>query len=79
MKKKVLLVGFGNSIHVARWTAQIARHDDWEVHLFPVNFDAHIHEDIRRLPVRVHPLWPGRVALGLLRHWPLRAGTVRAS
>ena len=74
MKKRILLVGFGDSIHVARWTAQIAHQDDWEVHLFPVNFNADVHEDMKRLPVRVHPLWAGRVPLGLLRRWPLRAG-----
>ena len=79
MKKRVLLVGFGDSIHVARWVKQIALEPDWEIHLFPVNLDAHIHEDMRRLPVRVHPLWPGRITLRLLRRWPLRAGKKWAS
>ncbi|HLC03716.1 MAG TPA: glycosyltransferase family 4 protein [Anaerolineales bacterium] len=74
VKKKVLLVGFGNSIHVARWVKQIASQDDWELHLFPVNFDAQIHEELKRLPIRVHALWPGRVMLGFLRHWPFQRG-----
>ena len=48
-KKKILFVAMQMSQHTARWINQIAD-DDWEVHLFPVNY-LPVHNDLKNVIV----------------------------
>ncbi len=42
---KLLIVAMANSIHTARWLSHI-KNEDWDIHLFPVNFFTEVHPGI---------------------------------
>ncbi len=46
---RILFVGFPESIHTARWIAQLAD-EDWDIHLFPVH-DGPVHPDLKNVTV----------------------------
>ena len=58
---KILFVGMSDSVHSARWLAQLAS-EDWEISLLPVQTVAP-HPDL--MSVTIHPLlWYGRLGSG---------------
>lgn len=58
-RKKILFVAFTNSIHTARWIAQLSELD-WDIHIFPSQGGAVIHPSLVNVTVH-HLLYSQRV------------------
>jgi len=52
---RILIVAMGNSIHTARWLSHI-KDEDWDIHLFPVDFFTEVHPGIYGMSknIKVH-------------------------
>ncbi len=63
MKKRILFVAFGDSIHTARWITLLKDHPDFEISLFShsENYYGNIHQDISH--VKCFSLFYGRQKL----------------
>jgi len=55
---KLLIVAMANSIHTARWLSHIVD-EDWEIHLFPVDFFTEVHPQIYAMgyKIKIHSPW----------------------
>lgn len=55
---KLLIVAMANSIHTARWLSHVID-EDWDIHLFPVDFFTEVHPQIYALgnKVKIHTPW----------------------
>lgn len=77
---RILFVGMGHAVHLARWTNQL-NGAEWDVHVFPTDWPCGLHQLFKNVTFHgtgwLLPTYLSRdVRTG--RHWPWRHGVFRA-